>query len=53
LCVLLLAIFKKHKKLDNTAALYSGVSSLEKKGVCCGRTAFDITFQHKATLSQD
>jgi len=22
-----------------------------KKGVCCGRAAFDITFQHKSTLS--
>jgi len=22
-----------------------------KKGVCCGRAAFDITFQHKTTLS--
>jgi len=28
----------------------SGASSLEK-GVCHGRAAFDITFQHKTTLS--
>jgi len=31
-------------------ATYSGASSLEK-GVCCERTAFHTTFQHKTTLS--
>jgi len=30
--------------------LCSGASSLEK-GDCCGRTAFDINFQRKTTLS--
>jgi len=31
--------------------MYSGAHLAWKKGVCRGRAAFDITFQHKTTFS--
>jgi len=37
--------------LNNEASLKTVAHLAWKRGVCCGRAAFDITFQQKTTLS--
>jgi len=37
-------------QFENVTLVDSGTSSLQKR-ICRGRTAFDITYQHKTTIS--